>query len=74
MATAITDDTACLKNDFDSDVFSECDSDSSDQIPLTDIISQIQDDIPLSRYCQGRRVRDDEVDDDISDILSLISD
>ena len=37
MATAITDDTVCIENDFDSDVFSECDSDSSDEIPLTDI-------------------------------------
>ena len=35
MATAITDDTACIENDFDSYVFSECDSDSSDEIPLT---------------------------------------
>ena len=43
MATAITGDTACMENDFDSDVFSECDSDSSDDLPLTDIISRIQD-------------------------------
>ena len=53
MATAITDDTACIENDFDSEFFSECDSDSSDEIPLTDIISRIQDDIPLSIYCWG---------------------
>ena len=66
MATAITGDTACMENDFDSDVFSECDSDSSDDLPLTDIISRIQDDIPLSRYCRGRRASDD----DISEILT----